>query len=48
MATDINSTPAMSAEPERVVSDAKRTVSDSRSSFKSETIELLECLKLWF
>ena len=48
MAIDIYSVPAMSAEPERVFSGAKRTVSDSRGSLRSETIELLECLKSWF
>ena len=48
MAIDIYSIPAMSAEPERVFSGAKRTVSDSRGSLKGETIELLECLKSWF
>ena len=48
MAIDIYSIPAMSAEPERVFSGAKRTVSDSRGSLRSETIELLECLKSWF
>ena len=29
-------------------SRAKRTISDSRDSLKSKTIELLKCLKLWF
>ena len=29
-------------------SGAKHTVSDQRNSLKSTTIELLECLKLWF
>ena len=37
----------MSAEPERVFSGAKRTVSDSRGKLQSETIEILECLKPW-
>ena len=48
MAIDIYSIPAMSAEPERVFSGAKHTVSAQRHSLKSETIELLECLKSWF
>ena len=48
MAIDIHSIPAMSAEPERVFSGAKHTISDQRNSLKSETIELLECLKSWF
>ena len=38
----------MSAEPERVFSDVKHTVSDQRNSLKSTTIELLKCLKSWF
>ena len=38
----------MSAEPERVFSGAKRTVSDSRGRLQSENIEILECLKSWF
>ena len=48
MAIDIYSIPAMSSEPERVFSGAKHTISDHRASLKSETIELLECLKSWF
>ena len=40
--------PAMSAELERVFSSNKHTISDQRNSLKSETIELLECLKSWF
>ena len=48
MAIDIYSIPAISAEPERVFSGAKRTVSDLRGSLKGEIIELLECLKSWF
>lgn len=48
MAIDIYSIPAISAEPERVFSEAKRTISDQRASLKAETIELLECLKSWF
>ena len=48
MAIDIYSIPTMSAEPKRIFSGAKRTISDSRGSLKSETIKLLECLKSWF
>ena len=48
MVIDIYFIPAMSAEPERVFSGAKRTISDQRGRLRSETIELLECLKLWF
>lgn len=48
MAIDVFSIPAMSSEPERVFSGAKRTMSDHRMSMKTETVELLECLKSWF
>ena len=48
MAIDIYSIPAMAAQPERVFSGIKHTVSDQRNSLKSTTIELLECLKSWF
>ena len=48
MAIDIHSISAMSAEPERVFSGVKHTISDQRNSLKSETIEWLECLKSWF
>ena len=45
---DICSIPAVSAGPKRVISRVKGTISDSRGSFKSETLKLLECLKSWF
>ena len=48
MVIDIYFISAMSAEPERVFSGAKYTISDQRNSLKSETIELLKCLKSWF
>ena len=38
----------MSSKPKRVFSKARYTVSDYRARLKSKTIELLECLKLWF
>lgn len=38
----------MSSKAKRVFSGIKYTISDSRGSLKSETIELLKCLKLWF
>ena len=44
----IHSIPAMSAELERVFSGTKHTISDQRNSLKTETIELLKCLKSWF
>ena len=45
MAMDMFSIPSMSAEPERVFSGAKRTISDERASLKPDTIEALECCK---
>ena len=47
MAIDILSIPAMSAEPERVFSGARRTVSWERMQLGSESIEETECLKSW-
>ena len=46
-AINIHSIPAMSAEPERVFSGTKRTISDSRHSLGSDTIQALECLRSW-
>ena len=48
MAINIYFISAMSSEAERVFSEVKRTISNSRDSLKSETIELLKCLKSWF
>ena len=53
MAIDIFNIPAMSSEPgaqsqKRHISGAQNTVSDQRTSLKSDTIEVLECLKTWF
>ena len=45
LAVFILSFPAMSAEPERVFSGCKRTISWDRSSLSPELIEILECLK---
>jgi hypothetical protein len=47
MALDILSIPAMSADPERLFSGAKITISDRRTSLGIYTIEALECLKSW-
>ena len=46
-ALNIHSIPAMSAEPERVFSGTKQTISDSRHSLGSGTIEALQCLRSW-
>jgi hypothetical protein len=47
MALDILSIPAMSAEPERLFSGAKITITDRRNRLGVDTIEYLECLKSW-
>ncbi|KAG7415018.1 hypothetical protein Forpi1262_v016824 [Fusarium oxysporum f. sp. raphani] len=47
MAVDILSAPAMSAEPERVFSGARRTISWDRCQLGSGTIEKGECMKSW-
>ena len=47
MAIDILSIPAMSADPERLFSGAKITISDRRNRLGIYTIEALECLKSW-
>ena len=38
----------MSAEPERLFSGAKITITDRRNRLGSDMIEALECLKSWF
>lgn len=48
MAIDLLSIPAMSAEPERLFSGAKHTVSPLRQSLTAATINATECLKSWF
>jgi hypothetical protein len=47
MAINILSIPAMSDEPERVFSGARRTVSWERGQMEPETLEMTECLKHW-
>lgn len=47
MAIDILSIPAMSDEPERVFSGARRTISWERTKLGAENIERVECLKHW-
>ena len=47
MAIDILSIPAMSAEPERVFSAARRTISWQRMRLGVKIIEAEECLKSW-
>ena len=48
MAIDILSIPAMSAEPERVFSGARRTISWERSQLGANNIMKTECLKSWY
>ena len=47
MAIDILSIPAMSDEPERVFSGARRTISWERARLGAEMVEKVECLKYW-
>ena len=47
MALDILSIPTMSADPERLFSGAKITITDRRNRLGIDTIEALECLKSW-
>ncbi|KJZ70189.1 hypothetical protein HIM_10412 [Hirsutella minnesotensis 3608] len=47
MAIDILSMPAMSDEPERVFSGARRTISWERAQLDADQIEKGECLKHW-
>jgi hypothetical protein len=47
MAVDILSIPPMSAEPERIFSGARRTISWERYCLGAENIERGECLKSW-
>jgi hypothetical protein len=48
MALEYLSIPAMSAEPERVFSGAKITISNRRYGMGGEAINALECLKSWY
>lgn len=48
MALDILSIPAMSAEPERLFSSCKISITDRRNQLGIESIEAIECLKSWF
>ena len=47
MALDVLSIPAMLAEPERLFSGAKITITDRRNRIGIESIEATECLKSW-
>ncbi|KAJ6437990.1 putative AC transposase [Purpureocillium lavendulum] len=47
MALDMLSVPAMSDDPERVFSGARRTISWDRARLSADTIEELQCLGNW-
>ncbi len=47
MALDMLSIPAMSAEPERIFSGVKMTITDRRARLGMELVEALKCLKSW-
>ena len=47
MALDYLTIPAISAEPERIFSDAKITLSDRRCRMRDDAREALESLKSW-
>jgi hypothetical protein len=47
IAIDILSIPAMSDEPKKIFSGARRTVSWDKGQIISETMEWRECLKYW-
>jgi hAT family C-terminal dimerisation region len=47
LALEILSMPAMSAEPERIFSGGRRTMSWDRTKLSIETLEQLECQKNW-
>jgi hypothetical protein len=47
MAIDVLSIPPMSAEPERVFSGARRTISWDRYRLGPDNIERIECMKSW-
>jgi len=47
-ALDLLSIPAMSAELERVFSQAKRTITPDRNALDSHTIEVLELMRYWW
>jgi hypothetical protein len=48
MALDVLSIPAMSAEPERLFSSAKISITDRRNRLGIESMEAIECFKSWF
>ena len=47
MAFDYLSIPGMSAEPERLFSSTKITITDRRNRLGSDILEALQCLRSW-
>jgi hypothetical protein len=47
MAFDILSIPGMSAEVERIFSQAKKLITDERNCLQEESVEASECKKNW-
>ncbi len=47
LAMDVLSMPAMSAEPERIFSGGRRTMSWDRAKLSIDLLEKLECQKSW-
>jgi hypothetical protein len=47
LAIDVLSVPAMSDDPERVFSCARRTISWDRARLSADTVEKLQCLSNW-
>ena len=47
LAINLLAIPAMSAEPERVFSGGRRTISWERMQLGDDTIEIIECFKHW-
>jgi hAT family dimerisation domain. len=48
MALNLLSIPAISAEPERLFSSYKITVTDRRNKLLVKVIKALECLRSWY
>jgi hypothetical protein len=48
MALDILLIPAMSAEPERLFSSAKITITDRWNRLGIESVQAIKCCKSWF
>jgi hypothetical protein len=47
MAFDFLSIPSISAEPERLFSSTKITITDRQNCLESDILEALQCLRSW-